>query len=112
MRKNNMPGAPDEADEFMAEISELIQKDKDLSNFFNMPPPPSRMPDNIIKIPSQAAQPPAEPAITEKQLRALSRKHLLMMIFDLQEELNRVTQENEKMITAYRAGLAQGRQTG
>jgi len=50
---------------------------------------------------------PAESKITELQLKALSRKHLLMMILDLQEELDRLKEENEKMFTAYQAGAAQ-----
>jgi len=54
----------------------------------------------------------SEPIITEKQLRALSRKHLLMMIFDIQEELIRTKEENEKMLTAYKAGIAQMQKMG
>ena len=50
-----------------------------------------------------------EPVITEKQLKILNRKHLLTMIFDLQDELIKLRKENEKIITAYRAGLARMR---
>jgi hypothetical protein len=63
-----------------------------------------------------AAVPTAVPAaygtestITERQLKALSRKHLLTMIFDLQEKLIRLTAESEKMFIAYQAGIAEGR---
>ena len=45
--------------------------------------------------------------ITEQQLRALNRKHLLMMIRDLEKELKQVKRENEIMILAYQAGFAQ-----
>jgi len=44
--------------------------------------------------------------ITEKQLRALSRKHLMLMILDLQEDLNRTREEKEDMLIAYKAGLS------
>ena len=44
--------------------------------------------------------------ITEKQLRALSRRHLMLMILDLQEDLNRTREEKEDMLIAYKAGLS------
>jgi hypothetical protein len=54
---------------------------------------------------------PVEPVINERQLRALSRKHLMMMIYDLQEELIRAQEEKQTLIAAYKAGVAQGPQT-
>lgn len=48
-----------------------------------------------------------EPAITEKQLRALSKKHLLLMIHDLQEEVDKLREVNNRIIDAYQAGAAQ-----
>ena len=44
-----------------------------------------------------------EPVMTERQLRALSRKHLLMMIRDLEKELTLARKEKEEMLLAYRA---------
>jgi hypothetical protein len=54
----------------------------------------------------------AELSITEKQLKALSRKHLLMMISDLQGEIIRIKEENENITAAYHAGTAQKARTG
>ena len=51
------------------------------------------------------AQPPAS-IITDEQLRALSRKHLLMMIRDLEKELLQAKQERDSLLIAYKAGLA------
>lgn len=48
-----------------------------------------------------------ESIITENQLRALSRKHLLMMIRDLETELQQVKHEHQNLLLAYQAGLAQ-----
>ncbi|MCL2105701.1 MAG: hypothetical protein FWH26_01350 [Oscillospiraceae bacterium] len=39
-------------------------------------------------------------AITEKQLRALSKKHLLMMIYDLEKELEQERREKEFLLRA------------
>jgi len=77
----------------------------------NSVPPPQQ---DLVPPPQQNSVPPssnhqvrAEPSMTEKQMRALSRKHLLMMIFDLQEDLLRTREENEKLFVAYQSGLAQ-----
>jgi len=43
-------------------------------------------------------------AITQRQLRALKRKHLLVMIRDLEEELWQVKKEKTEMLLAYQAG--------
>jgi len=48
----------------------------------------------------------ARPSITERQMRALSRKHLLLMLRDLEQELLQVTRERDNMLMACRAGLA------
>ncbi|MCL1896388.1 MAG: hypothetical protein FWG03_07575 [Clostridiales bacterium] len=49
----------------------------------------------------------AEPVITDEQLRALSRKHLLMMIRDLELELAQAKKERDSLLIAYKAGLAE-----
>jgi len=49
---------------------------------------------------------PAEPEMTERQLRALSKKHLLIMIRDLKKALNREKKEKENLLLAYQAGSA------
>ena len=46
--------------------------------------------------------------MTDKQLRALGVKHLLVIIRDLEKELLAVQIENMKLLQAYEAGLAQG----
>ena len=46
-----------------------------------------------------------KPVLSEKQLRAMSRKHLLMMIRDLECELAIVRAEKEKTILSFRAGV-------
>ena len=43
-------------------------------------------------------------AITEKQLRALGKRHLLMMIRDLEKELRREREEKQHLLMAYQAG--------
>ena len=48
---------------------------------------------------------PMKPVLMEKQLRAMSRKHLLMMIRDLERELSQVKTEKEDMLLAFRAGV-------
>jgi len=50
------------------------------------------------------------PPITDQQLRALTRKHLLMMLRDLEKELMQERGEKEHLLLACRAGLPQGRQ--
>ena len=45
--------------------------------------------------------------ITEQQLRALTRKHLLMMIRDLERELSQVKRERDNLLLAYQSGFAQ-----
>jgi len=53
---------------------------------------------------------PAQPAITNKQLRALSRKHLYIMIRDQERELRRA-RERESLLRGFHAWLPQGRQS-
>jgi len=50
-------------------------------------------------------------AITDQQLRALGRKHLLMMIRDLEMELEQAKQENDNLLLAYQAGIAKKSQS-
>ena len=45
--------------------------------------------------------------ITEKQLRALGKKHLLIMIRDLEKELLLLQRENKNLLLAYETELAQ-----
>jgi len=49
------------------------------------------------------------PPITDQQLRALTRKHLLMMLRDLEKELIQERSEKERLLLACRAGLPKGR---
>jgi hypothetical protein len=50
----------------------------------------------------------AAAAITERQLRALNRKHLLVMILDLENELARERAEKENLFRTYQAGRSAG----
>ena len=43
--------------------------------------------------------------ITDEQLRAFSRKHLLMMIRDLEKELLQAKRERDSLLIAYEAGF-------
>jgi len=47
----------------------------------------------------------ADSTITDQQLRALSRKHLFILIRDLEKDLQQVTEEKESLLLAYQAGL-------
>jgi hypothetical protein len=44
--------------------------------------------------------------ITVRQLRALSKKHLLYMILELETELAEEREKNERMLRAFQAGLS------
>ena len=48
------------------------------------------------------------PSITDQQLRVLSRKHLMVMLRDLEKELQQFMEERERTYLAYQAGLSQG----
>jgi|GEM_PF-6871629 len=69
--------------------------------------PPS---EKYIQPPLESEENPRteETRITPQQLKALSRKHLMIMLSDLEKELKRVNKENQNMILAYKAGIAQG----
>jgi len=54
---------------------------------------------------------PARPAITNKQLRALSRKHLYIMIRDQERELRRAS-ERESLLRDFHAWLPQAQSYG
>jgi len=60
--------------------------------------------DFLLPIPSRQS---VLRELTEQQLRALNRKHLLMMLRDLEEELQQAEEEKENLLLAYRAGLRQ-----
>ena len=60
----------------------------------------------------QSLPKPTGPAITEKQLQALSKKHLLLMILDLQQKLESLEAEHEKMLLTFLAGHAHGQISG
>jgi len=62
--------------------------------------------DQFEQIPD-AQEEPERPVMTDKQLRFVSRLHLLMMIRDLEKELMQAKEENKKLLTAYKAGLNQ-----
>jgi len=47
----------------------------------------------------------AKPAMTDRQMRALSRKHLFMMIRDQEKELAQLKKEKADILLAFRAGV-------
>jgi hypothetical protein len=56
-------------------------------------------------------KPNVSPTMTQRQLRALSRKHLFILIRDLEQELQQVKEEKENMRMAYLAACgSQARQ--
>ena len=57
-----------------------------------------------------AGSSPGRPTMTQQQLRALSRRHLLVIIRDLEKELEQEKKEKESLLLAFKAGLEQGRQ--
>ena len=60
----------------------------------------------------EIAPQPYKSAITKQQVKALSKRHLLMMILDLQEKLESLEEENKKMLRAFQAGYSHGKRTG
>ena len=55
---------------------------------------------------------PQRPRITDKQLQALTKKHLLMMIRDLEKELIQEKKEKENLLMIYQALPMQRQQSG
>jgi len=48
------------------------------------------------------------PAMTDRQLRALGKKHLFMMIRDLETELAQEKTEKDNLLCAFQAGIVSG----
>ena len=67
--------------------------------------------DSAPPVPRNAFAPPP-PAFTRRQLRALSRKHLLLMLRDLERELQQTRRERDRMLIACQAGLARAQLLG
>ena len=65
--------------------------------------------DNMRKEPEIRGRPPREnnaPAdISDKQMKALGRKHLIMMLRDAQAELDQLKGEYEALLTGLHAGI-------
>jgi len=78
------------------------------NEFAALPRPLPQMPPRYANH-AAAAEKPAPP-MTERQLRALSRKHLMLMIRDLEAELRQEKAEKKDLLMAYQAGFSQGRQ--
>ncbi|MCL2106272.1 MAG: hypothetical protein FWH26_04320 [Oscillospiraceae bacterium] len=83
------------ANSFEDIVAELMD-DEDFAALFGALPPAPQSPER------------AEAAVTEKQLWALSRRHLFVMIRNLEEELRRERKEKEDLLLAYQAGLLRG----
>ena len=81
------------------------------------PPPARQAPDPVDyeyeeeDLPVTYREQPAESILTDEQLRVLNRKHLLMMIRDLEKELRQAKKERDLLLVAYEAGLAKRKRT-
>jgi hypothetical protein len=98
---------PREAETFDDIIAELMA-DEDFAALFDCLPP---APKNHFAFPTAAVNGDGRdsPAITEKQMRLFSRRHLMAMLCEIEEERQRVTEERDHLLLAYQAGLSQGR---
>jgi len=111
-------------------IDELIEKDPGLAVWFDTPPTMTPPFSDIQTYRSQQYKPsPTAPTaavldalhealehrasrrsapadITDKQMRALRRDHLIMMLRDTQAELDQLREEYEALLMGLHAGLA------
>ena len=104
-----IPAARVNDDAFLDEIHALLNGDIEpaaLDEALQGANPLSRVLDE-----GEDYRPPAKAnksAITDQQLQALSRKHLLIIIRDLEKDLRQAREENDRMLRAYKAGLKAG----
>jgi len=89
----------DEDEFFLRELTALLDSDDEFAALLNIPAGSGRV--NI----KNEKEEQKTPGITDRQLRALTKKHLLMMIRDLETELVREKGEKENLLLAYRAAL-------
>ena len=96
---------PREAGAFDGIIAELMA-DEDFAALFDALPP---APPKHFTFPATAGGNGRDgPAITEKQMRLFTRRHLMAMLCEIEEERQRVTEERDHLILAYQAGISQG----
>ena len=112
----------DELTQAFIETSQQTPRETDHYEQFSAPDIGSHTPPDTYEADSHEPPLPAqeieisawkrpEPVITDQQLKALTRKHLFIMIRDLQRELRKEKEEKEKLILAYKAGLARNSET-
>ena len=132
------PPALDETDSLLAEVNLFLQKSRERANAPTARPsttepgyksaeirsweiceaPAVHEPDEIdepreyreIDEPLEIEGEPREASITKRQFRALKRKHLLIMMRDLERELRLVKNEKAELLLAYQAGCGPERQ--
>jgi len=117
---STMPGL-DETGALLAEVNIFLKKSRERTAAIAVPPRAAEPenesrglletlkpiePNEIHKL-HEIRKPKDKPeaaAITQRQLRALSRKHLFIMIRDLEKELVQAKEEKADMLLAYQAG--------
>jgi len=130
--------ALDETDSLLAEVNLFLQKSRERANAPSAHPPTAEPryksaeirsweiceapavhePDEIdepseyrgIDEPLDIEEGPREASITKQQLRTLKRKHLLIMMRDLERELRLAKNEKAELLLAYQAGCGLERQ--
>ena len=96
---------PREAGTFDDIIAELMA-DEDFAALLDFLPP---APPNHFTLPATAGGNGRDgPAITEKEMRLFSRRHLMALLCEIEEERQRAAEERDHLLMAYQAGLAQG----
>ena len=95
--------APGKTVTFFDIIAEFMDDDPEFAALFDALPPMSTPRFNCT-----AAKDEPIPVMTKQQLRALSRKHLYIMLYDLTEELRQAQEDKQNLLLAYRAGHTPG----
>jgi len=130
--------ALDETDSLLAEVNLFLQKSRERANAPTAHPPTAEPgyksaeirsweiceapavhePDEVgepseyreIDEPLEIEERPREASITKRQFRTLKRKHLLIMMRDLERELQLAKNEKAELLLAYQAGCGPERQ--
>ena len=107
---NHAGKAPEASQEItyqLPESSPFVTKPLESQKFQIFPSPESAdksanpFPENFDKKISETV---TESKITDKQLRVLNRKHLLLMVRDLEKELEQIKLESQNLLVTFEAG--------
>ena len=99
--------ALDETGILLAEVDMFLKKSRERAAAVQPPAAAAPMQPPVVDPEYRIREPeaiPEEATLTERQLRALSRKHLFTMIRDLEKELLQVKEEKANILLAYQAG--------